>query len=183
MKKAILVGMLALAACGSEDDGGGEPLASETEQRLAELKTSMAKYREPAAAEAAGFVAMGECVESPEGGMGVHYVHPEKSMAAPRWDDPSMLLYVLQDGELVLGGVEYFQPVIVDGQPYTGPETEPPPAEVAAQAPELFEGKPFDGPMPGHEPGMPWHFDQHVWLFVENPAGLFAPWNPAVGCE
>ena len=33
---------------------------------------------------------------------------------------------------------------------------------------------PFDSPMLGHEPGMPVHYDLHVWLYRHNPAGLFA---------
>jgi hypothetical protein len=43
-------------------------------------------------------------------------------------------------------------------------------------------GVPFDGPMPAHEPGQPIHYDLHMWLWVNNPAGLFAPWNPKVTC-
>jgi hypothetical protein len=26
------------------------------------------------------------------------------------------------------------------------------------------------------------HFDRHVWLYRENPNGVFAPFNPAVTC-
>ncbi len=47
-------------------------------------------------------------------------------------------------------------------------------------------GRPFDGPMHGHEPLMPQglhHYDLHVWLWKENPAGLFSPTNPAVKCD
>jgi hypothetical protein len=39
--------------------------------------------------------------------------------------------------------------------------------------------------MEGHEPLMPrelHHYDLHVWLFKENPSGLFAATNPNVGC-
>jgi len=34
----------------------------------------------------------------------------------------------------------------------------------------------------GHEPGMPFHYDLHVWLYRHNPAGLSAMWNPRVDC-
>ena len=47
--------------------------------------------------------------------------------------------------------------------------------------PVLF-GMPFDGPMLGHEPGMPIHYDLHVWLYRHDPAGRFAMWNPRVHC-
>ena len=43
-------------------------------------------------------------------------------------------------------------------------------------------GQPFDGPMPGHNPTMPIHYDLHVWLWGNNPAGLFAPFNPNLSC-
>ena len=46
--------------------------------------------------------------------------------------------------------------------------------------PSLF-GVPFDGPMLGHEPGMPIHYDLHAWLWKKNPKGKFARWNPTVG--
>jgi hypothetical protein len=43
-------------------------------------------------------------------------------------------------------------------------------------------GRPFDGPMLGHEPGMPPHYDLHVWVWQANPEGIFAPFNPNVTC-
>ena len=59
------------------------------------------------------------------------------------------------------------------------------PAAIAGDtAPELF-GHKLWGPMEGHEPLMPGalvHYDLHVWLFRDNPEGLFAPTNPAVKC-
>ena len=53
------------------------------------------------------------------------------------------------------------------------------------ERPRLFE-KPFDGPMEGHDPLMPQalhHYDLHVWLWKDNPAGMFAPTNPDVSCS
>jgi hypothetical protein len=41
---------------------------------------------------------------------------------------------------------------------------------------------PFDGPMLGHNPKMPIHYDLHVWVYRDNPAGMFAMWNPLVRC-
>ena len=41
------------------------------------------------------------------------------------------------------------------------------------ERPQLF-GRPFDGPMEGHHPLMPrdlHHYDLHVWLWKDNPAG------------
>jgi len=39
--------------------------------------------------------------------------------------------------------------------------------------------------MEGHEPLMPkevHHYDLHVWLWKENPTGLFSPTHPGVTC-
>jgi hypothetical protein len=43
--------------------------------------------------------------------------------------------------------------------------------------PSLF-GHRFDGPMPGHFPGMPVHYDLHVWAWFDNPNGAYSAWNP-----
>jgi hypothetical protein len=47
--------------------------------------------------------------------------------------------------------------------------------------PSVF-GHPFDGPMPGHNPTMPVHYDLHVQLWEDNPSGLFAEFNPNLRC-
>ena len=52
---------------------------------------------------------------------------------------------------------------------------------VVTPTPQLF-GQTFQGPMPGHVPGMPWHWDLHVWVWANNPSGMFAQWNPALSC-
>jgi hypothetical protein len=56
------------------------------------------------------------------------------------------------------------------------PPANPPPAPV------LFGSVAFNGPMAGHSPGMPWHYDQHVWVWSDNPAGTFAQFNPRLSC-
>jgi hypothetical protein len=43
-------------------------------------------------------------------------------------------------------------------------------------------GEPFDGPMEGHVPGQPVHYDIHVWAWWPNPAGELAQFNPTVTC-
>ncbi|MBA2720346.1 MAG: hypothetical protein H0U52_14075 [Chloroflexi bacterium] len=74
-----------------------------------------------------------------------------------------------QDGQLKLVGVDYLK-ADAGGSLAT-----------AGDRPSVF-GTPFDGPMPGHGPGMPVHYDLHVWLAERNPNGLFAQWNPAISC-
>jgi hypothetical protein len=86
-----------------------------------------------------------------------------------------------------LVGVEYVQPVLLRN-PETGVVAPwfaqgPWPANyiVVTPTPQLF-GQTFQGPMPGHVPGMPWHWDLHVWVWANNPSGMFAQWNPALSC-
>ncbi len=43
-------------------------------------------------------------------------------------------------------------------------------------------GHPFEGPMEGHEPGMPIHFDLHAWVYRHNPDGELTSFNPTVRC-
>lgn len=154
-------------------------------QQLAEVRQATAKYHDVSVAEADGFEPVSPCIEEPGlGGMGVHYLNHD------RLDDPvdplkpELLLYVPDgDGGLELVGVEYFVPALVevDGQLQPWFDEEPPAQGFVTEAPELF-GVTFDGPMPGHGPGEPWHFDLHVWLWQANPDGVFETWNRNVSC-
>jgi len=47
--------------------------------------------------------------------------------------------------------------------------------------PTLFD-QGFEGPMPGHEPGMSIHYDLHASVWQHNPVGMFAAWNPSGSC-
>ena len=150
------------------------------------LTTALAvsrKYQDIAVAEAEGYVPVSPCESSPDGTMGIHYAHPDKLSAPPDVANPPILVYLPTPEGQKLVAIEYFQPVIQDGEPYMGSESEPPRSDsLPARPPELFEDQPFDGPMAGHNPEMPWHYDQHVWLYEHNPGGLFAMWNPAIEC-
>jgi hypothetical protein len=130
------------------------------------------RFRDVEVARAAGYKATGECAQDPKyGAMGIHYAN-----AALIGDGvldvtkPEILVYQpTRRGGLRLGAVEYFQ---ADGDQDLATDTD---------RPSLF-GLPFDGPMLGHEPGMPIHYDLHAWLYRHNPAGMFAAWNPDVRC-
>ena len=139
-------------------------------RQLAALKKSLAAYQDVHVAEAAGFIPVSGCEVSDDGGMGVHYLNPARAAQAPDATKPSILLYEpTTDGSMRLLGAEWFQ-ADADQDVHTD-----------ADRPTLF-GQPFDGPMPGHNPMMPVHYDLHVWLFDSNPDGVFAPWNPSVDC-
>lgn len=146
--------------------------------QLAKTKAALDKYRSVAAAEADGYHAEGPCESTatdPEatwwgGAMGIHYVNDTLLRGPIVAVKPPILTYApAAGGGLQLLAAEWFQP---DADQNTLTDDD---------RPSLF-GRAFDGPMAGHAPGMPMHYDLHVWLWAHNPSGLFAPWNPTVSC-
>lgn len=135
-------------------------------RELAHIRAATARYHDVQVALAEGYVPVSPCEQIDAGTMGVHYLHPR--LAGDAEIDPArpeLLLYVPTGDGARLVGVEYF---------------------VAAAAtdgvrPQLY-GVPFDGPMAGHSPGMPEHYDLHVWTWHHNPDGMTAQWNPALTC-
>ena len=87
---------------------------------------------------------------------------------------PEMLLYEKRaDGQMHLVGVEYivFQAA---WERVHGVGAAPP--TVFGQ-PLLFSSHTF----PGNPNPLP-HYELHVWLWSNNPLGMFYPWNPTVTC-
>lgn len=148
---------------------------SATAKDLAALRRATVKYHDISAAEADGYVPLSHCTMNADGsaGMGFHYGNFARIMdPAVNLLEPEVLLYEPTADGLKLVGVEYFFAI---GPPDAPIPANPPPA------PQLF-GRAFDGPMLGHEAGMPPHFDLHVWLWEANPNGIFTPYNPNVKC-
>lgn len=124
------------------------------------------RYHTEAAAIADGFHPTDRCVP----GMGYHYVNASRVDGRLEPSRPEVLLYAPgPDGSRRLAGAEW---VVVDRDQDLATDDD---------RPSLF-GRAFDGPMPGHEPGMPIHYDLHAYAWVDNPAGGFATWNAAVTC-
>ena len=142
------------------------PLPSE----LQAVRAAVAKFHSVDEATAAGYIPGSPCEQSPAGAMGMHYIKP--ALFGPGLDplNPEILLYMPNaNGILKLVAVEYFA---VDADQNLG---------TANDRPSLF-GRGFDGPMLGHNPQMPIHYDLHVWVTEANPSGVFAQWNPAIHC-
>jgi hypothetical protein len=138
---------------------------------LRAAKAATARYHSVQQAETAGYVQASPCVGPPQGAEGIHFDNAAfMADDAIRVTQPEVLLYVPKaNGKLRLVGIEYWK-ADADGDLATSEDR-----------PSIF-GRPFDGPMPGHNPAMPVHYDLHVWLFSENPLGLFAPFNPNLTC-
>ena len=123
------------------------------------------------------------------GAMGIHFFRPDllgiSRPPSPRvsgsgthtdFRKPSILIYEPQpDGSLQLVAVENL--VFADAWRAAGHSERPTfhgvPYDAMADDPntELDEAHMF-------EP----HFDRHVWIYRENPNGVFTPLNPAVTC-
>lgn len=138
---------------------------------LKAVKAATARFNSVDQAVAAGYAPASGCEASPLGTMGIHYV--KGSLVGDPTVDPTkpeVLLYLPdQDGALKLVGVEY---MVVDVDQNLATD---------GDRPSVF-GEPFNGPMPGHSPTMPIHYDLHVWLYADNPDGVFATWNRAIHC-
>jgi hypothetical protein len=136
------------------------------------VRAAVARYHSFELAERDGYTVANEpCVASPDGTMGIHAINPAL-MATGAIDPlrPEILLYVPKaNGGLELVGVEYWK---ADADGLLGTDGDRP----------FVLGHPVDGPMPGHTPTMPVHYDLHVWVAAEHPTGLFAPFNPAISC-
>ncbi len=136
---------------------------------LEKVRAKLKKYKHPYRAVRDGYFSTVACVEFAEGGMGVHFFNPRLIGPVPDPMSPPILLYAPRGGRLRLVAVEWLVPL----------------ATGVKERPRLF-GQPFKGPMEGHEPLLPkklHHYDFHVWLFDENPAGLFNGTNPRVKCK
>jgi hypothetical protein len=171
--------------------GPGEPT-------LAEVRSATERFRDVKVALAEGYIRdpfdlcdTADMMGRPAslGAMGVHYVRPDllgvTAPPSPRVDgvgihtdfrQPSILLYEPQaDGSLELVAVENL--VFARAWRATG-----------QSVPPTFHGVPYDTMTDDpttetdeahmFEP----HFDRHVWIYRDNPNGVFAPFNPAVTC-
>ncbi len=182
LRAVSIVSGLAIALCGSVPAFAQAPKAQGSKDLTPELKRTrdgLDKYKDPVMAIHDGYFSTLGCVTYPKpgapgqvpyaaGGMGVHFLNV--GLLGKPLDPlkPQILVYEPVGDKLQLVAAEWFVPLSPD----------------VKERPQLF-GKPFDGPMEGHHPLMPHalhHYDLHVWLWKDNPAGLFAPTNPSVKC-
>lgn len=146
---AGIAGSLALGGGAAAHQGG-------LKRELAEVRSATAEYNDPANAIDDGYRASDHAVC----GMGYHYGNFGLIGTVDR-TEPQVLVYGEdEDGDLVLGAVEYLVPK-------AGPYTDEPP--------RLFEHD--GGAEQWSEFGeMGWAL--HVWVHTHNPAGVFNPTNP-----
>lgn len=186
MRRRIILSLFALAVLGSVTAGLALARSGPLDPEWQAVRTALGRYHSYEQAAKDGYSVAGEpCVASPDGTMGFHAVN--YGILATGVNDPTrppILVYIGKpNGELRLVAAEYFAVALVNTPDGPAPwfAAGPPPDGFFTAAPSVL-GRTFDGPMPGHNPQMPWHYDLHAWLFETNPAGTFAPFNPALSC-
>lgn len=184
--RRLLIAIPLLAVLGAATAGLTMARSGAIAPDVRAVRSAISIYHSYAQAAADGY-SVGEepCVSSPAGTMGIHAANP--GMLATGVVDalkPPILLYVPRaDGSLKLVAVEYWHIALANTAngpaPWFGAEA--PPLGFFNPAPSVL-GHTFDGPMAGHNPQMPWHYDLHAWVIENNPTGLFSQWNPAISC-
>ena len=169
------------------------------EPSLAEVRHATERYRDVKVALAEGYIRdpanMCETADmmglpSDKGAMGIHYFRPDLlGITAPPnprvegngkhtdFRKPAILLYEPQaDGSLALIGVEN----LVFAKAWKGAGNDAPPSFHGVAYDTMIDN-PATALDEAHnfEP----HHDRHVWLYRENPNGVFNPFNPRVTCE
>ncbi|MFI5621295.1 hypothetical protein [Streptomyces sp. NPDC051567] len=170
---AVSMALSVLPPAQAVDGPAPDPTNRRAVLDLATAYRVTAKYADERAAIADGYVRTDDCLANPRGpgAMGFHYIDPS------RWGstDPSRPTAVIYGPEKGPGGGRTLYAVewmVSDADQDLRTKDD---------RPTMF-GLPFDGPMPGHSPGMPIHYDLHMWGYKNNPAGPFHNWNPAITC-
>jgi hypothetical protein len=185
-----IVPFIAAIAAAAASSAAGEPT-------LDQLRVATAKYQDIEVARAEGYVPAPACEDAAQmgqprelGAMGVHYFKPELlKIGKPlngRVDGtgthtdflhPGILIYEPQsDGSWRLVAIEN----LVFEQAWRAAGHREPPS---------FHGIPYDhmadDPATSADEAHMFvpHFDRHVWLYRENPNGMFAQFNPRVTCS
>jgi hypothetical protein len=143
-------------------------LADGRSPEIQRLRAVTARFRSLPVAQAAGYElvpGLDHCFDNPGvGGMGYHYINLDiLDLHVDPLRPEAMVYSTGPNGRLILGAVEYIVP--------------------AAE---------WDAAGHGHPPqlfGQHFHLNEnlgvyalHAWIWKNNPAGLFADWNPNVTC-
>jgi len=192
----IFICLLLLSACAARraDDKGPAP----GEPTLAQVRQATERFQDVNVALAEGFIRdPGNLCDTADmmgkpaslGAMGVHYFRPDllgiTAPPSPRVDgngthtdfnQPAILIYEPQaDGSMELVAVEN----LVFKASWHGAGHNELPSFHKVPYDNMFDD-PATAVDEAHnfQP----HYDRHVWIYRENPNGVFAPFNPAVSC-
>jgi hypothetical protein len=176
----------ALAGCGGDSAspptaasshlGHGSPSFSAssagTEGALvAQVRQATARFHRIEVAFEEGYVQGSPCEATAAGGMGAHF---RKNALIDGVIDPAypeILQYEPQkNGEWRLVGIEFLIRASAWDAVNSGPPT--------------FAGQTFEDRRAPGSAGPPFpNYGLHMWVWQNNPNGLFTPWNPTVNCD
>ena len=195
----VAIGLAAVSASALLLANTPEPAATPTEPTLEQVRAATERFQDVKVALAEGYIRdpsdtcdsaemMGRPAEL--GAMGIHFFRPDmlgiSGPPNPRVDGngthtdfnkPAILIYEPQaDGSLQLVAVEN----LVFQKSWHAAGNQKPPSFHGVEW-DTMQDNPATRIDEAHmfEP----HYDRHVWLYRENPRGLFAQFNPNVSCR
>ncbi len=135
---------------------------------LAQVRAATASFHDVSIAEEAGYQLLpfyNICVYDPElGAMGYHYINVSLMDTLLNPLQPEAMVYVPDEsGILQLASVEY----IVPKGPWDATHSEPP---------TIFGQTLVYNPAKGV-------YALHAWIWIPNPSGMFAFYNPRLSCD
>jgi len=162
---ALAAGALSVGVASADPDG------------LSAARAGTAGYHDVNAAKADGYgefrdAAGTACIDKPGvGAMGIHYVRGALvGDPAEQASTPEAVIYAPEkNGQLRLVAVEY----VVLKTSWEGAGNAAPPT--------LF-GQQFELVASPNRYGLPPFYELHAWVWKDNPAGMFADYNPRVSC-
>jgi hypothetical protein len=195
----VAIGLAAMSASALLLANTPEPAATPTEPTLEQVRAVTERFKDVKVALAEGYIRdpsdtcdsaemMGRPAEL--GAMGIHFFRPDmlgiSGPPNPRVDGngthtdfnkPAILIYEPQaDGSLQLVAVEN----LVFQKSWHAAGNQKPPSFHGVEW-DTMQDNPATRIDEAHmfEP----HYDRHVWLYRENPRGIFAQFNPNVSCK
>lgn len=176
-RTARLTGAVAVLLALTFMSTGVAAAGGEGGRSLGAVRDATARFHNINVAKAAGYGEFRDaagiaCIANPPlGTMGIHYVNGGfvgDSVVDPL--RPEALVYEPKDGKLKLVALEY----IVFQAAWDADH---------ASRPSLF-GHEFGlvKDSPPNRYGLPAFYELHVWLWKDNPSGMFFEWNPRVSC-
>jgi hypothetical protein len=162
---ALVGGAAAQASATGMDDAPGilpSGHGDEVDHDIMTIRDATARFKTTAAAEAAGYKRVTDCVQyPPHGAMGYHFQNNDLLDTSLDLQHPEVLVYEkMPDGSFQLNGVEFLVPISAWKSTY--------PPRIMGQSLTRADSIGF--------------YFLHVWTWKPSPSGLFAPWNPDVKC-
>jgi hypothetical protein len=188
LAKAVLVtaGSILAAACSADrllpptqtvaarpaSDGASTDVAeADQNQILATIREATARYHRVEAAIADGYVQGSPCESMPGQGIGIHFRKSSLFNAIVDPSQPELLVYEPQsNGDISLVAVAFVVPSAAWDPTHNSPPM---------LGDQVFEDKRTPD---WSSPPFP-NYELHVWVWKENPNGMYATTNPKVSCD